>query len=569
MIKELELLKSKGFIPKISNVILSKSNKYKILTNFYIDISYEKDKNPWIFNEKILNYFNITIIFCFNELLYNVLKSNKTDWLYKDIASDTYSKNIDYVQIHKKLQSSFLNFNKNIVNNNIITGFTEDIEINVNKLDHFSIFVSVDIDKKQLANKFKISESKYTDILGCYIDDVFIKDSKIINNKLNDVTIPTEINTSNTSKYTLLDLQNIKTEFDQIPNKYIDNSLSYFSDLFYSINTKNTVIGYFNIDMVNIFKCFSLFKHFFNNKSFLMYFTSIPEDILIKHIKIQRIDDLNNSTCLYDGKYFDYIDTKECKISKNYMSSNNILYLSFIDKESYSLYKKYTYNVEIKLKDICIDFVNKMKIYLNTIREDLFKILNICNSPQSTNTIFNNFTEDFYKYLEYNDLSLYKILLNIYIIFSNFFEESSDIIQNIKIMLDNNFYNLDIIHYINKLFNIADEYINKLEKNIQYINSFDIIIYSNFKNTVDKTPSPLSIEIINNKDDLSIFDKNSLISRINAENKKYNNANVIIPNIPFLSPIIVENIDQKELKLDNMDIYNEKLIDLYYRKGNK
>ena len=178
MVIESDIFKNLGLVPEITNVYLENKTLSKLSANFQINVPYSRLKTPWILNDKILKYLNIVITVCANQNLYNTLVTSKKEWLYSSIPEGQFKEGIDYHQITKKLQNSYLNYTveQNESSNVLQTGFTEDIVLQKEVLQHLSIFVSITLDKEELAKKFNVNVAAYKNINGFHQAEIFIKD---------------------------------------------------------------------------------------------------------------------------------------------------------------------------------------------------------------------------------------------------------------------------------------------------------------------------------------------------------------------------------------------------------
>jgi len=571
MIRELELFNTLGLVPTITSVFLEQKNLSKVSANFQIDIPLSKNRNPWILNEKVLKYLNLTITFCTNVELYTILSSKTNDWTYSYISEGGFIENIDYVQINKKLQSSYLNFivESDTKDNKLIkTGFTEDVILNVESLKHFSIFIAISLDKKEIAKQFDINEAKYVDLLGFCESEVFIEDYKVVNKNLNDVSVLLD-----KDSFSLNSIDISSATSNILYNYRGTKSSTYSSELFYSVGRDGRIIGFFITDIITLFRNESRIASFFDRKEFLKYFFSSETLFLPKRITLKRINEQGEQTILYDGKYSTKIDTDKCKITKSHITSDKKLYTTFFDKTSGELSKCYTYYVYMTFQDATFSYLTKILEKIDKHALDISKIINLASSGRYYDSITNSFSNKFYEVLESENLSIKSVILAVSGIFSQFMDLDLNTQTKILNLSNSKYHNFEVLEHISDVLSYLQAQISSLKFRLSQTSILDISIECLFDTQVDKTiHSNFREEVITTIESKGYpeISKTDFLKRISKEvNKYYNVPDISNPlKVSYFSPSSFGNrkqfIVQDTIDFSNLDKYNKALIEIYY-----
>lgn len=569
--KELEIFKTLGLVPNISSIFLEKG-KYSIKINatFQINIPFNRKKNPWILDEKILKYLNLTITFCTNSKLHSILNGGNSEWLYANIRESEFIDAVDYVQINKKVQASYLNFEaENDVKGNVIlkTGFTEDVVLNTSSVKDLSVFVAVSLDKKELSKRFNLNEGAFSSIKGYCTAETFIENSQYKSKKLSDISIFTD-----KSKFSLnsLDLSSMANIREEISKKV---TRTYVSELNYSIKRDGRVSGFFNVDILALFKDKSRISYFFDKKEFLKSFFASDGSFFPKRITINRINELKEETLLYDGKFMSEIENESCKIQKIYVTRNKKLYISFLDKTSNILKQTYKYKVSMIFQDYSILYLRKILDKVSKLSLDTKKIINLAK-PSLFSSVSNSFVPDFYDRLKTESLSIKETILGISSVITQFVNIDSESVTNIINLSNSKSHNLESLEQISEVIGYIQNQIANLAQRTVQASVLDIPISCTFSTIVNKQMHyNFRAEIIPCIEEKGFpeISRSSFLERVSTEINKYLGVSDIANEnkVTYFSPLSFANkeqfILQNDVDFSKTDIYNSALIDIYYR----
>lgn len=570
--KELEIFKTLGLVPNISSVFLEKGkHSTKINSTFQINIPFNKKKNPWILDEKILKYLNLTITFCTNSKLHAILNGGNSEWLYTNIRESEFVDSVDYIQINKKVQASYLNFEaENDVKGNVIlkTGFTEDIVLNSSSVKDLSIFVAVSLDKKELSKRFNLNEGAFSSIKGYCTAETFIENSQYKSKKLSDISIFADKSKFSLNSLDLSVLQNIKEDISKKITR------TYISELNYSIKRDGRVSGFFNVDILALFKDKSRISYFFDKKEFLKSFFASEGSFFPKRITISRINELKEETLLYDGKFISEIENESCKIQKIYITRNKKLYISFLDKTSNVLKQTYKYKVSMIFQDYSILYLRKILDKVSKLSLDTKKIINIAK-PSLFSSVSNSFVPDFYDRLKTESLSIKETILGISSVITQFVNIDSEAVTNIVNLSNSKSHNFESLEQISEVIGYIQNQIANLAQRTIQASVLDIPISCTFSTIVNKQMHyNFRAEIIPCIEEKGFpeISRSSFLERVSTEINKYLGVSDITNEnkVTYFSPLSFANkeqfILQNDIDFSKADIYNKALVDIFFKK---
>ena len=581
MFIESNIFKNLGLVPEITNVYLENKSFSKLSANFRINVPYSRLKSPWILNEKILKYLNIIITVCSNQSLYNALLTSKKEWLYTSIPESQFKEGIDYHQITKKLQNSYLHYTveQNDTSNILQTGFTEDIVLQKEVLQHLSIFTSVTLDKEELAKKFNVNVSAYKNINGFHQAEVFIKDSKQISQKLNNISVFLSKEKFTFNSIDISSLEMLFNDVLKLPKNFGSFEKTYSSELFYSVNENFETTGFFYVDILQLFKNESRISSFFNRLDFQNYFFSLENQFLPKTICISRENNQDETVKLYEGIYSDFITTDLITLSRINLTTDKKLYLAFLDKSSKEYLKAVKYKVSLTFQDYTQGYIKKIGTVLNTNLLDIQRIINYANSGKYYNPITNSFVDDFYIKLTENNLAVKNTVFAIINILGQFVQIDSTLFSNLNSIANSSYYNFEILEHIQSILYFLESQIALIVNALSQTSKVDIQININFKTIVDREVDYKFIEEVipvSNELGFPQITKTALRQRISQEILKYYGV-VDITNTQkasYFSPSAfghsLNKQNQDIIDFSKVSKYNNYLIDMYYDStGNK
>jgi hypothetical protein len=564
-----KILDKLGLLPKVNSISINRNNsKSYVKINFEIDCKIENNKNPWIFDQNILQMIDFSIILCFNKDMQLYLLNNNED-IYKKIINNKYKEGIDYVQFFEKLQTAKLNFSKKKTQfaETLSTGFIYDFNLNKDDFTDLSVFIGLSLNKERISEKFKIGQEKIKQTFGTFYNELFIYDNKYVNSKINDISIFKNKEKLKFNKFeTFIDL-------DKKVNKFINNKL-YFSELFSTVNEKKNVVSFFYFNIEKAYKDNSVFSFFYNNKQFIDKFFSKENDYNPYFVKIKKKNKYDEKT-LYESSYDDNIDTNLVQFKKIKIENSNVLYC-LVDKTSSSRMVDFQYEMELSLDDKTLLYLSQIKQDILSINDKFFQAYNIASNGNYYLQSLNKFSDAFLGNLKRQNIMLEDLIIDFANILMQFSAIDEKLIDNIKNIASTKFYNFEILDLLIESSDYLKSEIIRLE-NFSKNNVFNVINVNNtFKQVFKNKHENNFVSIFSFKDLIPNMTSLQLNERVTLETERFykiqdiNNDN----KFTYFSPIEYNNnlnkITQTK-KISDLDFnsYNEFYINYYMSKIHK